>query len=128
MNVDHFVEFMFLKNVNNYLIDLQLGGIEDTKDLFCFFVDLLCKGLVLLYGQNGKIELEKIEEDQFQNVARKMMLAGIKTHLNIIPNESSKRLGLEFKDENYDTLDEYEMNIIANDKIYNIRFSLIYPR
>ena len=127
MHIDNFADFMFLKNTQDAIIDLSLGGIESSKDLFCFLVDLLCKGLVLLFGSNGSVELESITENDFELVVKKMSNAGIKVMIEVKPNHTGRSLGIVFDEQaNFPKLEEYFMDIIANDRIYHIRFELIH--
>ena len=84
MHINDLAFFMFLKNVNNAIIELSLGGIQNNKDLFFFCLDLFCKGLVHLFGQNGKIHVDQITQEQFEMVKNKMALAGINVILKII--------------------------------------------
>ena len=39
VEVDELSDFIFLKNTNDAIIELELGGIENNKDLFCFLLD-----------------------------------------------------------------------------------------
>lgn len=86
MCIDDLANFMFLKNTNDAIIELSLGGIENNKDLFFFCLDLFCKGLVFLYGNDGKVNVDTLGEEQFNTVKRKMSLAGINTVLDFEVN------------------------------------------
>lgn len=88
MHIDELANFMFLKNVNNAIVELSLGGIENNKDFFFFCLDLFCKGLVLLFGSERsdgvrKVDIETLSEDNFREVQHKMGLAGINVHLDV---------------------------------------------
>lgn len=90
MHIDNLAHFMFIRNINNALVELSLGGIENNKDLFYFCLDLFCKGLVLLFGKDGKVSIDSLILDDFIQVKRKMALAGIDVKLDIykIPKDS----------------------------------------
>ena len=83
MHVNDLADFMFTKNINNALIELSLGGIENNKDLFFFCLDLFCKGLVILYGIENKVNLDSITMEQFNDIKNKMELAGIQVNLEL---------------------------------------------
>jgi hypothetical protein len=83
---------MFRRNANNSIIELELNGVEDNKDLFFFLVDLFCKGLVLLFGNNNKVEVENLTMDDFNVVKQKMSLAGVNVVLNIVPMEAEEEV------------------------------------
>lgn len=78
IHVDDFAHFVFVGNRNNTSFVLNLPGIETSKDLFFFLLDLLCKGLVILYGKGqSAIDLMSIDLDQFRYVCGKLACAGI---------------------------------------------------
>lgn len=83
MHINHLADFMFLKNTNNTIIELELNGVEDNKDLFFFLVDLFCKGLVLLFGTDNKVEVGNLSMEDFNTVKQKMALAGVDVNLLI---------------------------------------------
>lgn len=137
MNINDFAEFMFTKNVNNAEIFLELGGIEDNKDLFYFCLDLFCKGLIYMFGENGKINIELITYEQFNQVKQKMLLAGIVVNLlyedisnsnNSINKNTIINLDEIEKDENNLNLKDYEFTITTDKLIYKINFDLTYNR
>jgi hypothetical protein len=125
MQIDDFADFVFNKNEKNAVIELSLDGLKDSRELFCFFVDLLCKGLVLMHGENGQIELDSITEEQFASVAKKMILMGIRVHLTITPNDTHRKLGVRFEDIVREKFEDYELCILADSKIYSIKFSFV---
>lgn len=84
MQINDLATFLFKENVNNSIIELSLGGIENNKDLFFFCLDLFCKGLVLLFGTNGKVEVESLDTEKFAIIKHKIGLAGINIILDIV--------------------------------------------
>lgn len=90
MHINDLADFMFVKNKNNSLIELELNGVEDNKDLFFFLVDLFCKGLVLLFGTNNKVEISDLSMEDFNNVKQKMALAGVDVNLHIVELEDTE--------------------------------------
>lgn len=84
-DIDSLVEYIFVKNKNDAIIELTLGGIEDNKDLFYFCLDLFCKGLVILFGDDRKsVIVNTINMDQFAIIKKKMHNAGIDVTLDIV--------------------------------------------
>lgn len=82
IHVDELAAFVFKKNPVGASCNLSIEGIETTKDLFFFLLDLLCKGIVMLFGQNGvTVDLSTISRDNFQLVAKRMAAAGIVVRL-----------------------------------------------
>lgn len=89
MHIDDLAEFVFSKNTNNTKIELTLGGIESNKDLFCFCLDLFCKGLVLLFSEDGtRVHVEDMTHEQLEMVKKKLACAGINAHLDVVESES----------------------------------------
>lgn len=84
LEVDQLAEFLFKKNLNNAVIELSLGGIEDNKDMFYFCLDVFCKGLVMMFGKDNRLVVNDITLDQFDLVKQKMKNAGIDVTLDVI--------------------------------------------
>jgi hypothetical protein len=129
MEVDDFADFMFAKNINNAQIELSLGGVENNKDLFCFFVDLMCKGLVILFGKDNRIELEQLTIDDFNTAKKKMGLAGIEVILNITPNAENLPVSLNIREiemfPDNAPIDTYFFKVVGLTMVYEIRFRLV---
>ena len=85
MHVDHLAEFMFTKNVNNAYIELTLNGLQNTKDMFFFCLDLFCKGLVFMFGVNYRVNVQELTLENFQQLRDKMRLAGIEITFDAQP-------------------------------------------
>jgi hypothetical protein len=87
MEVDHLAEFMFLKNVNNAVIELSLNGLQNTKDFFFFCLDLFCKGLIFLFAPAGatSVNINDLSVEQFGILRDKMRLAGLDVTLDVQP-------------------------------------------
>lgn len=134
MHVDDLATFMFLKNKNNAIVELSLGGIENNKDLFFFCLDLLCKGLVLLYGENGRVDVEILTLDSFKLIEKKMALAGIhvKLHIESIAIDPTEECvnAINLDDINLQSdnelLTDYVFKMKMDSIIYNIAFELVH--
>lgn len=83
LEVDELAKVLFIDNVNDSLIYLSLGGIENNKDLFYFCLDIFCKGLVLMFGSSNRVDLESLTLEQFEIVRKKILNAGINVKLNV---------------------------------------------
>lgn len=92
MHINDLAEFVFLGNKNNATIELSLNGIEDNKDLFYFCVDLFCKGLVMMFGENGKVSVDEINLEQFKSLQEKMANAGIAVSLKVYEEEKKESI------------------------------------
>ena len=130
MEVEDLADFMFKKNTNNAKIELELNGIENKKDLFCFFVDLLCKGLVLLHAresENNKLDIDSLTIDQYKQVAKKMANANICANVGVVDNVLNRPSSVYCSNEFPDTLDlkDYAFIITTNMRIYMINFEVL---
>lgn len=128
------VEFMFLHNKNNtkVLLNLPYGedAIRNNHDLFVFLLDMLCKGLVLLYGdQDRKVPIESLTQEQLAHVTQKLKNAGIILKVDIIPIEMVDGATImSMKPSIYkgatEELKDYKMRLISKSVEYTIRFEL----
>ena len=137
VGIDELASVIFTKNTNNAHIDLNINGIRNTKDLFCFFLDMLCKGLVILYGSDNRLDLSTVTQDQFAYVQEKLACAGIKCELEVIPVETPPPVLIDIYTQNLlnvhsvrnglDTLplNQYHFDIQTMTHIYKIRFDTI---
>jgi hypothetical protein len=151
MHINDLASFMFIKNKNNAIIELSLGGIQNNKDLFFFCLDLFCKGLVHLFGDNGKVHVDQLTMEQFAIVKQKMSLAGIDVILNIIRlpkdihveyetnldsdvsppdiKEHPTAINISEIDSELDSnkpMSEYIFKLKMHDIVYNINFQLVH--
>lgn len=141
MEVSDLADFMFKRNVNNVVLDLSLGGIENNKDLFYFILDLFCKGLVLLFGgEENSVDVDAITLEDFNVVKEKMGCAGININLLVYPSdielqdgnvvEMSKRTLLNLDEINNapdnKPLEEYVFKLLTLKNQYVISFNLIH--
>lgn len=158
MHINALADFMFIKNKNDAQIELELNGVEDNKDLFFFLVDLFCKGLVILFGVNNKVEIGDLSMEDFNIVKQKMSLAGVEANLYITEIEDTetketldKKLDQDIdmdedapvdidpmskyvnfndleKESNNKPLSHYVFKLKQQKLIYNINFTLIQNR
>lgn len=137
MSVNDLADFVFTKNYENKSIQMHISGLEDTQDLFCFCLDLLCKGLVLLFGTDNKVSVNDLTGDQFHIIREKMKCIGIDCMLEMfsveLPAENfvdlwtqnymnMERIRTEIKSQN---LEDYQFNLQTLETIYQIKFKLL---
>ena len=81
-DLNNLTEYIFQKNFNNSKIQIDVDGIENIHDLFCFCFDLLCKGLILLYSKDGdQIDVENLTMDQFNIAKERLSFTGIQVFI-----------------------------------------------
>lgn len=87
VDIDALADYVFVGNRNNKSFILNLPPcIETPKDLFFFLLDLLCKGLVLLYGNGERgVDLRTLDQSRFQHAAQKLRCAGVEACLQTTP-------------------------------------------
>lgn len=132
IKIDDLAELIFMKNKTNTKIELQLGGIRNNKDLFCFIVDLLCKGLVYMYANGGnQVILDNLTMQEFSLIALRMAAAGIKITLHV-DNNNHNVAPCVFMGDDFDSLpenqplEEYQFKIVTPIRMYTMMFELIH--
>ena len=137
MGINDLADFIFNKNEDNKTIELSINGIENTRDLFCFCLDIMCKGLVLLFGTDNKIAIDDLSLEDFEIVKTKMKCVGIKCQLETFPVEQQPDTLLDLWTQNLLNvqqvrtsagdlaLSDYHFDIQTMHFIYKIRFELI---
>lgn len=127
LNIDDLAYFIFVQNKNEAPIDLQLHGIKDTRDLFCFCIDLLSKGLIHVCHKDS-VDIDEVSEEEFAILSRKMKTIGIQVHLFIEDNIKGQQacidMGDEYKVGLSTCLNSYKFSIITSKKIYAIWFQI----
>lgn len=94
LNVDDLATFIFRENPSDRPFDLALVGIETSKELFFFMLDMLCKGLVLLFGDGStSVDLAQVTHEQFLEACRKLACAGIRVTLDTQPKSEAAEDG-----------------------------------
>lgn len=92
VGIDDFPKFMFLDNINDAKISIQLGdsNVKTAKDLFFFFVDLLIKGIVLLFGGGEKsVLIDDLSHDDIKLLVKKFANIGLALNVDITPRTKS---------------------------------------
>ena len=90
IHVDDLAAFVF-SPLRKTKFGLSLDGLESSKDLFFFLLDLFCKGMVLMFGTNGNtVDLSTISHEQFKEIEKRMARAGILLKLDVLASEGSE--------------------------------------
>jgi hypothetical protein len=140
MNLNDLADFVFKKNDTNIQVDLSINGIDNTRDLFCFCLDILCKGLILLFGKDNRVAIDEVSQEEFKMVQDKMRCVGIQCNLEVIDVElppenlidlwtqnflNVQRVRLERENGN---LEDYHFDLQTSDKIFKISFKILPPK
>ena len=143
IDVENLARYIFETNVNNKIF-LDIKSIKTNKELFFFYFDLFCKGLVITFSDENTLLLNKLTEDDFYKIKKKFELAYIKLNMTIYDIETAylidiceKKHDLNEKDiieksieklknmdDNLDLI-QYEFNIYINGIINVISFEKI---
>ena len=129
MQLENFANFVFLENINNLKVHLELGGVLHNKDLFFFLFDLFCKGLALTFGgEKRTVELNSLSEENIEVIKMKMALAGIKVTVIFDPeiNEvvTSNIIDIEAGEDNL-PLESYIYKLQTKTCNYMILFKIV---
>ena len=142
VDINQLAEFMFLHNKKMNKIQLDIDGIGNKKDFFCFCLDLFTKGLRLMHGdEKGQVNVDSLTIDDITNIRSKLILAGIVVNIETMDNNMTvisdannnkqnkvSYQGISVPDiekENHELLEEYKFHIISKHNIYEIFFSMI---
>lgn len=137
MDVNDLADFVFKQNQSNKHVNLTINGIDTTKDLFCFCLDMLCKGLVLLHGQDNRVAINSLSMEQFAEVQNKMRCLGIDCTLAVFKADTPAETLLDLWTQNFlnvqkvrmsddnARLEDYRFDLQTSDTIYKITFKLL---
>jgi hypothetical protein len=134
MQINDLAEFIFVKNVNNVPIEISMDGIENNKDMYYFCLDLFCKGLILLFSNDGRsVSVEDLTFEDFGIVKTKMSCAGIRVTLDVqeisietLQNKSLTNLTDIEKEDEHKPLEDYKFILNTIPFYYTISFSLFH--
>jgi hypothetical protein len=83
MHINDLARFIFIENINDVAVAMSLNGIDDTKDLFYFCLDLFCKGLVMMFGNDNRVNVHELTYIDFEKIQKKMKNAGVIVKLEV---------------------------------------------
>lgn len=135
VGIDDLAQYVFVRHDPKYRIDLTVvRGIETSKDLFCFCLDLMCKGLVLMFGaEDNKVVVENLRREQFDMVNARLKLMGIECKLDVQPldaqvsiQERLRRLGAIYHMADDLPLADYALELVSNQAVFKISFNIFH--
>ncbi len=99
VSVEDLPRLIFVDNKNDCRLALTIGqGIDDSRELFQFLVDILTKGIVLLYGSGGpSVQLDALTATEIKVLTRKLNNAGIALTVDVTPRDARTKLGVSFE-------------------------------
>lgn len=139
MNGQDMIQFIFADN--NHKVDMQMGGIETTKDLFKMCMHLLWQGLLFMHGVNGDVILADLSYDDFIEIKLKLKNVGIECLLDIteiddpvttVPIPPAKMqmfintVFLEMDTNDNDPLNDYVFELQTSNHIFKIKFEVFH--
>lgn len=135
MSINDITKVIFKDNVNDQRIFLDIANpdnnVQTPYDLFLFCVDLLCKGLVLLYGDNtnNKVEIEKLSMEQVYFVQKKLKNAGFIMNftvkdVSVFAGQGIITIPPCIVKNGDSSIEEYALRIVSSNKEYTVTFSL----
>lgn len=119
-------ELIFIKNVNNARIYIDLSCFTTTKELFFFLVHLLCKGLVVMYGTNNRIEIDDVSFEQYSHISNKLRCIGVNCILAQEQVTNTKLSCTTFCNTHCQNLKDMYVSILSQTNQYKISFQLIH--
>jgi hypothetical protein len=141
--LDNFARFIFCEN-DGRPVDIHIHGLDTSRDLFKLCLDLLCKGLFLLYGKDkggdkGVLCLDDITLDDFDVVQQKLKHAGIRCILETYQLEECSEDTLDLWTQNFLNLQamdaqdpsklqlsDYIFELQTATHIYKIKFEVFH--
>lgn len=137
MSYDELAEFLFIENKEFKNVSMSLD-LPNSKELFFLCYDLFLKGLVLMFGEDNKVEIHKVTLDDFLELKKRLKCANIDCDLQVvsvetdpkeIPGISSQNfLNLLYIDNGPDkhSLRDYKFELQTPNSIYTIKFDITY--
>lgn len=134
LDIDTFARFLFVEHDAETPISLELpSNIHTGKDMFCFCMDLLCKGLVLLYGTGNRVCVDALTSEQFNGLNKRLGLMGVRCDLAVTPLQSPmdmqeivRRVGMLYDMPDNLDVSAYSFQIASRDALFEIRFALFH--
>jgi hypothetical protein len=140
INIEDLATFVFKTNEEKNVI-LEVNSLRTVKELFYLCFDLFCKGLVILFGVNNKLVLNKLRENQIEEVRNKLLDVHINT--NVVQYSKDTAILVDLLDQNMSVekvlqnsinkisdmgddmcLDEYEFEMLIGELFMTISFNI----
>lgn len=105
VNYEELIKHIYENNKRKRIV-IQTESINTTKDLFYFCLDLFCKGLLYLFGdENNRVRIDTMTLSQIQEVIDKLGYTGIMTIIHV---ENTSNF-MKIKDEHGYTVDDLSL-------------------
>lgn len=83
MNISNLSKKIFLNEIKPFKsIQVEFDNTEDESELFQSLVSIFTEGMILLFGKNGKVNLEEITNDEFLKVIQYFRSFGIQINVH----------------------------------------------
>lgn len=142
IDINELAKYIFVTNqTERNEIFLDVKSLKTNKELFFFFFELFCKGLVLLFGEGSKLCLDTLTMEQLDAVRSLMRFAHIKLNVVVYDEDTAKMIDeIEVADERKIVNDsmqklrasksdlqisEYVFNLFINKVLYIISFDVV---
>lgn len=142
IHIADLAKYIFEENLQQQNeIFLDVRTLQTNKQLFLFFFELFCKGLVILFGSaEGRLELNSVSSEQFDVVRECLRRAHIKLKLTTYDADMARlldhdvtssrnvadRSAAQLRDADEDLpLDEYTFEIFVNNVLMIISFDVV---
>ena len=145
IDITELAQYVF-QNENETPIFIEINCLKTKKELFFLLFDLFCKGLIILFGDNNKILLNKLGMDQFEVVKAKLKLAHVDLNLQLYDKETAVILEMipTDVDDRFEKtiiqkslaqingmpddadLTNYVFQLFMNETLFNINFDIVH--
>ena len=124
VSAEKLARFVFVDNVNDIDIQLNLVGIDTSYDLFCFCVSLVMQGVNIFCGNN--VEVDDIPLETINQIGRKMKNARIQMNVSVEPKKINVTNVCIMSKETVRTMSDYALFIHSKEVTYMINFTFIF--
>ena len=134
MSMNEFPQMVFVQNKNDARIQFSLGdnhNLENASDIFFFFVDLLIKGIILLFGGGERsVVIGNLTAEDIGLLKRKFANIGVTLSIDMVPNleaatDENRRITYELADPDAagePLLESYRMKLVDVAFTYFVHF------
>ena len=126
VSLDDLPRLVFVDNSRDMKLALTMDNVENSRDLFQFLVNLLTRGIVLLYGRGSQsVSLDTLGAVEIETLKRKLSNAGIELLIDIT-DSMSQQLGVVFlvDEDNSGDLGAYRMRITDSRNQIHVGFRI----
>ena len=131
VSAEDFPRLVFIDNKNDVRLCMNIeSSINTARELFEFLVDILVKGIVLLYGdETSRVDLGKLGPKELSVISQKLANAGITLLVDVNDQDVKLPPGVAFEIKqgcSEDSLESYRLRIAdAANKTTRVGFSLL---